>query len=167
MKPMVKIALLSLPLVACGGGSNSGQHNIQKEPPVNTDYSALSESQLEPGPLRQASASELSELVKNGLRVSLSQNQSYGMMVRETAVTNNTADNKSGGDFSGTNVQVANVDEADGVKYDGNYIYLATDPLNASVSEVSNTPLDTEHWGSVSEMYLVDSANGCMIPAST
>lgn len=178
MKPMVKIALLSLPLVACGGGSNSGQHNIQKEPPVNTDYSALSESQLEPGPLRQASASELSELVKNGLRVSLSQKQSYGMMVRETAVTNNTADNKSGGDFSGTNVQVANVDEADGVKYDGNYIYLATpteytdagakaslkilatDPLNASVSEVSNTPLDTEHWGSVSEMYLVDSAQG-------
>ncbi len=47
MKPMVKIVLLSLPLVACGGGSSSGQHNIQKEPPVNTDYSALSESQFE------------------------------------------------------------------------------------------------------------------------
>lgn len=179
MKPMVKLVLLSLPLVACGGGSNSGQHNIQKEPPVNTDYSALSESQLEPGPLRQASASELSALVKNGLRVSLSQNQSYGMMIRETAVTNIAADNKSGGgDFSGTNVQVANVDEADGVKYDGNYIYLATpteytdagakaslkilatNPANASVSEVSDTPLDTEHWGSVSEMYLVNSAQG-------
>ncbi|HCS63160.1 MAG TPA: hypothetical protein DIW64_03205 [Cellvibrio sp.] len=180
MKPMVKIALLSLPLVACGGGSNS-QHNIQKELPVNTDYSALSESQLEPGPLRQASANELSELVKNGLRVSLRQNQSYGMMIRETAVTdtNNTLDNKSGGgDFSGTNVQIANVDEADSVKYDGKYIYLATpteyteagataslkilatDPANASVSEVSDTPLDTEHWGSVSEMYLVDSTQG-------
>jgi uncharacterized secreted protein with C-terminal beta-propeller domain len=178
MKPIVKIVLVSLPLVACGGGSSNDQPNIHKEPPVNTDYSALSESQLEPGSLRQASASELSVLIKNGLRVSLSQNQSYGMMIRETAVTNNSLDNKSGGDFSGTNVQVANVDEADNVKYDGNYIYLATpteytdagataslkilatDPVNASVYEVSDTPLDTEHWGSVAEMYLVDSAQG-------
>jgi uncharacterized secreted protein with C-terminal beta-propeller domain len=178
MKPMVKIALLSLPLVACGGGSSSSGV-VDPKPQANTDYSALSESKLEPGPLRQASSTELSTLVKNGLRVSLSQNQSYGMMIRETAVTNNTADSKSsGGDFSGTNVQVANVDEADGVKYDGKYIYLATpteyteagakaslkilatNPANASVSEVSNTPLDTEHWGSVSEMYLVDSAQG-------
>lgn len=178
MKPIVKIVLLSLPLVACGGGSSNSQHNVQKELPVNTDYSALSESQLEPGPLRQASSTELSALVKNGLRVSLSQNQSYGMMIRETAITNNTADSKSGGNFSGTNVQVANVDEGDSVKYDGQYIYLATptdyteasakaslkilatDPMNASVSEVSDTPLDTEHWGSVSEMYLVDGAQG-------
>ncbi len=185
MKPMVKIVLLSLPLVACGGGSSSNQPNIQKELPVNTDYSALSQSKLEPGPLRQASTTELSELVKNGLRVSLRDHQSYDMMIHETAVTstNNTLDNASGnksdgGAFSGTNVQVANVDEADRVKYDGNYIYLATptaytdagpnvslkilatDPGNASVSEVSDTPLDTEHWGSVSEMYLVDSAQG-------
>lgn len=183
MKPMVKIVLLSLPLVACGGGSSSDQPNIQKEP--NTDYSALSQSKLEPGPLRQASTTELSELVKNGLRVSLRDHQSYDMMIHETAVTgtNNTLDNASGnksggGAFSGTNVQVANVDEADQVKYDGNYIYLATptahtdagpnvslkifatDPTNASVSEVSDTPLDTEHWGSVSEMYLVDSTQG-------
>ena len=189
MKSMVKIALLSLPLVACGGGS-SNSVVVDPKPQTNTDYSALSESTLEPGPLRQASASELSELVKNGLRVSLRQNKSYGMMIRETAVTDttNSLDNKSGGnfsgsnfsgsDFSGTNVQVANVDEADSVKYDGNYIYLATpteytetgakaslkilatDPANASVSEVSDTPLDTEHWGSVSEMYLVDSTQG-------
>jgi uncharacterized secreted protein with C-terminal beta-propeller domain len=178
MKPVVKMLLLSLPLAACGGGS-SNNASVDPKPQANTDYSALSESQLEPGPLRQASASELSTLVKNGLRVSLSQNQSYGMMIRETAVTNNTADSKSGGsNFSGTNVQVANVDEADGVKYDGNYIYLATpteyteagakaslkilatDPANTSVSEVSDTPLDTEHWGSVSEMYLVNGVQG-------
>jgi len=170
MKPMVKIILLSLPLVACGGGSSSDQRNIQKEPPVNTDYSSLSESQLEPGPLRHASSTELSTLVKNGLRVSLSQNQSYGMMIRETAVTNNTADNKSGGsDFSGTNVQVANVDEADGVKYDGKFIYLATPTeytetgAKASLKILATNPANasvSEHWGSVSEMYLVDSAQG-------
>lgn len=182
MNSICKTLLLCVPLAACGGG-NSKQTTLT---PVNTDYSGLSQTQLEPGPLRQASASELSTLIKNGLRVSLSQHQSYGMMIRETAVTdsNNSLDNKSGGGdfsgtpFSGTNVQVANVDEADSVKYDGEYIYLATpaeytetgasaslkifaaDPINASVSELSDTPLDTEHWGSVSEMYLVDSTQG-------
>jgi uncharacterized secreted protein with C-terminal beta-propeller domain len=177
MKPMVKILLLSLPLAGCGGG-NSDKAVVDPKPQANIDYSALSESKLEPGPLREASATELSGLVKNGLRVSLSQNQSYGMMIRETAITNSANDSKSGGNFSGTNVQVANVDEADSVKYDGTYIYLATpteyteagakaslkilatDADNANVSEVSDTSLDTEHWGSVSEMYLVDGAQG-------
>jgi uncharacterized secreted protein with C-terminal beta-propeller domain len=177
MKPVVKMLLLSLPLAACGGGS-ANNASVNPKPQANTDYSTLSQTKLEPGPLRQASSAELSTLVKNGLRVSLSQNQSYGMMIREAAVTNTTTDNKSGGNFSGTNVQVANVDEADGVKYDGKYIYLATpteyteagakaslkilatNPANASVSEVSDTPLDTEYWGGVSEMYLVNGAQG-------
>lgn len=174
MKPMFKTLLLSLPLVACGGGSgSSGKQPVSQEP--NTDYSKLAQAKIEPGPLRQASASELSELIKNGLRVSLRDNQSYGMMIRETAVVNTTADNnKAGGNFSTTNVQVAGVDEADSVKYDGHYIYLATpadysdgnpktslkifatNPSNASVTEVSDTALDTQHWGNISEMYLVN-----------
>lgn len=177
MKSLCKTLLFSLPLVACGGGSGSAGN-----PPVgqgpDTDYSKLSQAKIEPGPLRQASASELSALIKNGLRVSLRDNQSYGMMIRETAVINTTDTNKAGGNFSGTNVQVAGVDEADSVKYDGKYIYLATptdfsdgnpktalkifatDPATASVTEVSATPLDTKHWGNVSELYLVDGAQG-------
>jgi len=105
---MIKIALLSLPLVGCGGGS-SNNVAVDPKPQTNIDYSTLSESKLEPGRLRQASANELSELVKNGLRVSLRQNQSYGTMIRETALvdTSSASDNKSGGDFSGTHVQVA------------------------------------------------------------
>lgn len=176
MKPMFKTLLLSVPLVACGGGSSS-------EPPVkqvpNTNYSKLAQAKIEPGPLRQASANELSELIKNGLRVSLRDNQSYGMMIRETAVVNTTADNnKNAGNFSGTNVQVAGVDEADNVKYDGNYIYLAgavdyrepnaaaslkilaTDSTNASVAPVSEIALDSSHWGNVSELYLVQGNQG-------
>jgi uncharacterized secreted protein with C-terminal beta-propeller domain len=174
MKHMVKILFFSLPLVACGGGSSTTNNT----PQTNTNYAALSQTQLEPSPLRQASATELSDLVKNGLRVSLRDHQSYELMIRNTAVaqTNVQLDNKSGRAFSGTNVQVANVDEADRVKYDGKYIYLATpteytdagsrvslkilatDPANASTSEISTTPLDTTHWGNVSEMYLVNGA---------
>ncbi len=174
MKPMFKTLLLSLPLVACGGGSGSSKQPVSQEP--NTDYSKLAQAKIEPGPLRQASSGELSDLIKNGLRVSLRENESYGMMIRETAVVNanNVDTNKAGGNFSGTNVQVAGVDEADSVKYDGNYIYLATpadysdgnpksslkifatDPANARVTEVSDTKLDTSHWGNVSEIYLVN-----------
>jgi uncharacterized secreted protein with C-terminal beta-propeller domain len=176
MNPMIKIALLSLPLVACGGGSSSNQ----PKPKVNTDYSKLSASKLEPGSLREASADELSELVKNGLRVSLSHSQDYHNMLIDTVMNdiNSLGESKSGGDFSGTNVQVANVDEADSVKYDGKYIYLATpvtysdtgangslkifatDADNASVSELSDTSIATENWGGTAEMYLVSNAQG-------
>jgi uncharacterized secreted protein with C-terminal beta-propeller domain len=86
---------------------------------------------------------------------------------------NASADNKFTGNFSGTNVQVDGVDEADRVKYDGKYIYLATPteyiddkpktslkivethPQTHSVTPVSDTLLDTDHWGDVSEIYLV------------
>lgn len=170
MKSLVKLLLLSLPLVACGGGS--GQSSITE--PVNTDYSTLVSAKIEPGPLRQASASELSHLIKNGLRVSLRDNRNYSSMILESVALNASADNKSGGIFSGTNLQVDGVDEADSVKYDGKYIYLATptqyvddkpktslkifatQPQAHSVTQVSDTQLDTGHWGGVSEMYLVE-----------
>lgn len=177
MKPMFKTLLLSLPLVACGGSGGSSKTPVSQEP--NTDYSKLSQAKIEPGPLRQASANELSELIKNGLRVSLRENQSYGMMIREAAVINTTADtSKTGGNFSTTNVQVAGVDEADVVKYDGRYVYLATpveftetgakaslrifatNPTTASASHVTDIALDTEQWGDVGELYLVDGGQG-------
>ncbi len=175
MKLKMKSLLLCLPLVACGGGDDSGKTPVSREP--DTDYSKLSLAKIEPGPLRQASASELSELIKNGLRVSLRENQSYGMMMRETAFLNTTSDaGKAGGNFSGTNVQVAGVDEADHVKYDGRYIYLATpleysetgtktslkifatDLSSSSAEQISETALDTEQWGNASEIYLVGSS---------
>jgi uncharacterized secreted protein with C-terminal beta-propeller domain len=170
MKSLVKLLLLSLPLVACGGGS--GQSSITE--PVNTDYSTLVSAKIEPGPLRQASTSELAQLIKNGLRVSLRDNRNYSSMILESMALNASADNKSGGIFSGTNLQVDGVDEADSVKYDGKYIYLATptqyvddkpktslkifatQPQAHSVTQISDTQLDTGHWGGVSEMYLVE-----------
>ncbi len=166
MNPFFKVLLLSLPLVACGGGSG-------KSSSANTDYSQLNSAKVEPGPLRQASASEMSELIKNGLRISLRDHSGDGFIVPEAMMLNASADNKSTGNFSGTNVQVDGVDEADYVKYDGKYIYLVTplhyvddkpktslkivetDSQTHSVTPISEIQFDTDYWGDVSEIYLV------------
>ncbi|MCE5188011.1 MAG: beta-propeller domain-containing protein [Eubacteriales bacterium] len=69
-------------------------------------------------------------------------------------------------DYSGTNVQVKGVDEADIVKTDGNYIYyLAASQLNilkadgANTSLVSSTSLsaDDSWWGYNSELFILGS----------
>jgi uncharacterized secreted protein with C-terminal beta-propeller domain len=157
-------------LVACGGSNNTDKSK------KIIDYTALAETRLEPGPLRQASSEELSQLIKNGLRISLTKNDSMESLVLNNSVSTATADvskNLAGGKFSGTNVQVSGVDEADNVKYDGKYIYVATpleytekgsqsrlkifetNPDTATASEISNTALDTSRWANISELYLV------------
>lgn len=177
MKKIVYSLCLVLPLVACGGGSTESP----RQPPQNRiDYSALKATKLEPGPLKQSSTNDLAELVKNGLRISLRENQNFNEQVRTAALgvsNTTTVDAKSAGNFSGTNVQVDDVDEADMIKYDGRYIYAATpvvydefgskaslkifetDPANASSKEISNIKLDTSQWGDVSDLYLVSDAS--------
>ncbi len=126
--PLFRSLLLCLPLVACGGKAT---HNTDTKT-KNTDYSQLSEQQLEPSPLRQASADELEHFLKNGLRVSLKNNQNFATLVRESAINNAAADVKT--EINGhsiTNVQVQGIDEADSVKYDGHYIYLVTPTVYA------------------------------------
>lgn len=178
MKKIVYSLCLVLPLVACGGG---GSTESPRQPPQNRiDYSALKATKLEPGPLKQSSTNDLTELVKNGLRISLRENQNFNEQVRTAALgvsNTTTVDAKSAGNFSGTNVQVDDVDEADMIKYDGRYIYAATpvvydefgskaslkifetDPANASSKEISNIKLDTSQWGDVSDLYLVSDAS--------
>lgn len=182
MKKIIYSLCLALPLFGCGGGGGTTDSRHQLENP--TDYSALKTTQLEPGPLRQASSADLAELVKNGLRISLRENQSFSDQVRTSALGNSSGavtDAKNAGNFSGTNVQVEGADEADIVKYDGRYMYVATpvvydeagpqaaikifenDPSIASSREVGNIKLDTAQWGDVSDLYLVadsPAANG-------
>lgn len=173
MKKIVYSLCLVLSLVACGGGTTESP---RQAPQIRTDYSSLKQAKLEPGPLKQASPTDLAELVKNGLRISLRENKNFNEQVRTAtlgAASTATADAKSASNFSGTNVQVENVDEADVVKYDGRYIYAATsviydevgpkaglkifetDPAKASSKEISDTKLDTSQWGDVSDLYLV------------
>lgn len=174
MKPIFKYLLFSLPLVACGGSPNDAPPPVKSEP--NTNYSSLEETRLEPGPLRQASAVELALLMKNGFRISLKNNANFDTLVRNSMLASpalTVNDSKAEGIFSGTNIQVAGVDEADIVKYDGKYIYqatpvehtdtgpltrlkiTATDPVTAATTDVSTLQLDAGSWGDVSGLYLV------------
>lgn len=179
MKKIIYSLCLVLPLVVgCGGGGGTAE-SPRQSPQLNTDYSSLKAAKLEPGPLKQASPTDLAELVKNGLRISLRENKNFNEQVRTTtlgAANTTAADAKAAGNFSGTNVQVENVDEADVIKYDGRYIYAATpvvydeagakaglkifetDPAKASSKEISDTKLDTSQWGDVSDLYLVSDA---------
>ncbi|RZA05507.1 MAG: hypothetical protein EOO68_06470, partial [Moraxellaceae bacterium] len=178
MKKLIQYLCIALPLAGCGGGSG----NTTEKPPVaqvQTDYSHLKQSKLEPGPLKQVAANELAQMVKNGLRISLRDNQNFNELVRTATLGGSKAsvtDAQSAGNFSGTNVQVENVDESDVVKYDGHYIYaatpmtytdagsvagikiFATDSTTATSTQVSSTVIDTAYWGDVSELYLVSDA---------
>lgn len=180
MKKITYLLCLTLPLFACGGGG--GSTGATRPPQLaSTDYSRLKQAKLEPGPLKQVAASDLADMVKNGLRISLRDNQNFNELVRTATLGGDKAaatnDAKSAGNFSSTNVQVESVDEADVIKYDGHYIYaatpvtyddvgpkasiniVATDPSAATSKEISTTAIDTAYWGDVSDLYLVSDAN--------
>jgi len=183
MNHTVKQLILTIPLVACTGLASlslsgcGGDNSSAKNTKENIDYSKLSAGELKPEPLREASSRELEQLIKNGLRLNLAQQKEFNDAVRDTPVLTNAADEGSSSreSFSGTNVQVQGVDEADHVKYDGKYIFLAapmdyinnqfeqhikiiaTDTSTAQTMDVGDISLTTDHWGEVSELYLVDS----------
>jgi len=69
---------------------------------------------------RFSSASELNNFLKN-----TQQGQLYFALEQGLAPNAKTDSSLGGVDYSGTNVQVAGVDEADNVKTDGNYLYIA------------------------------------------
>lgn len=96
---LVSLALLTLQLTACGGGTDAAQPTAQE--PV--------------GMLRLVrNAAELESSLKTAVRSAPS--------VDALAAVAATA---SPGRFSGTYTQEARVDELDPVRYDGNYLYIA------------------------------------------
>lgn len=167
------LLLAACALVACGGNSSDDESFKKK-------YAPLSELPPSQEKLRPATEAELQQLLKNGVRLQLS-----------TRVTLLDAYAEADGapapvatpepDYSTTNVQVENVDEADHVKYDGHFIYMLTSPDRnedtpgyglrilstdtdaATASEVSFTPLPNLNAGH--NLYLLD-ANEAGAPAS-
>jgi inhibitor of cysteine peptidase len=84
-------------------------------------YTRLPEMKEDFGSLKRfGSASELNNFLKN-----TQQSQRYFTMAEALAPNAKTDSSLGGIDYSGTNVQVAGVDEADKVKTDGSCIYIA------------------------------------------
>lgn len=139
-------------LAACGSGGGSAG-----EEPVNIDYSALRMASSHEGALSYATSDEqLLQALRNGLRMSL-----VGAP-QIAAVADITAPSASPqGTFSATTVQVDGVDEADLVKYDGQYIYAmrpeaapATPGITHNVFTVARTEPATAAAQIVSEFAL-------------
>ena len=149
--PWTKTAVLAAicgGLAACSGGGGAG------EEPVNTDYSALRVASSHEGALSYATSHEqLLRALRNGLRMSL-----VGAP-QVAAVADITAPSASPqGTFSATTVQVDGVDEADLVKYDGQYIYAmrpeavpATPGITHNVLTIARTAAATAAAQVVSE----------------
>lgn len=113
--PWTKTAVL---LAWCGGLAACGSGGAGKEP-VNTDYSALRLAPSHEGALSYATSDEqLLQALRNGLRMSLVGAPQIVAFADITAPSANPQRT-----FSATTVQVDGVDEADLVKYDGQYLY--------------------------------------------
>lgn len=171
MLPALVSALL---MQGCGGDSNSNG----EAPPSVVNYRDLEAPEPAVEKLSYASSEELNQLLKNGVRMDAAyvresqvEDQFEGAVndaVRQPQPT------PSPDDYSGTNVQVAGVDEGDYVKYDGEYLYLhtwpnwseetptphgvrilETNPLLATAQEVSQIELPGDnYWGQVQHYLL-------------
>lgn len=185
------IAATGALLTACGGANKDDKPDTQ-----TIQYDQIKATpQTEQG-LRLADEAMVKQHIANGLRLQLSgtggsrlmdggptggSNSSSGAAapvpttVTESAPAPKDAAGDSTGRFSGTNVHVQGVDEADLAKYDGSHWFIAnqpsydaylavssqptidvvaTDPAMANVEFVGQVQFD-EAWGSVRDMYLV------------
>jgi inhibitor of cysteine peptidase len=108
----VKLATYAILAVVCGSliiGSAYQLEFFTSVPEIKEGFGNLQ---------RFSSASELTTFLKDSTQV-----QRYYVM--EDAQNAKTPASMGGLDYSGTNVQVAGVDEADKVKTDGTYLYIA------------------------------------------
>lgn len=86
---------------------------------INTDYSELKKSSVKDAPLSKTSNSHLATYIKNGIRLRLAGFDSPITLLVEAVGDNDVASSS----FSTTNVHEIGVDEADRLKYDGEYLY--------------------------------------------
>lgn len=125
-------------LTGCGGGSSNAT-DVQTE---DTNYASLEHSGLEAKSLKSASATELENHLKNGIRLNVyigeapendedtRDSESSGPFPPDSndAAEALASDSASSSEFSSTNTHVLGVDESDFVKYDGRYLYMVTNP---------------------------------------
>jgi hypothetical protein len=140
-------------LAACGGSSGEQER-------INTDYSALGLATSREGNLHYATtAEEILHPLRNGLRLSL-----RGFPEVYLAIGVTTPSTSIDTTYSTTTVQVAGVDEADLVKYDGEHIYalrtesvpppLAAPGTSRNVLKIARTNPSTAEVQVVAEFVL-------------
>lgn len=180
-------------LAACGGDNNSPSSE-SGEIPIE-EYSNLQKSEVEATELKYATEDELLSHLKNGIRLNVYIHEyeerdldvptaspvplatvapEIALSLDDAAALSGTSDSVDS--FSETNTHVAGVDEADYIKYDGQYMYQATsseyiddmilparirilesDPESASIEEISSIEIvEDSYWSPVDELYLVD-----------
>lgn len=91
---------------------------------VNIDYSALKQSVVRDASLSEPTSNDFSTYVKNGIRLRLVR-QNYPL---DLAVASPAEGDSQTSNFSTTNVHEIGVDEADRLKYDGQYLYQVSSP---------------------------------------
>ncbi len=141
---------------------------------LNIDYSQLEKSSLKGTPLSPQTNVALDNYIKNGIRLRLTQ-QDYPYALAATSPTSegDSANSVGTSRFSTTNVHEIGVDEADRLKYDGEYLYqvnqsgyeddgsmsansvriLRTDPENATAEQVAEILNDSESLN-ISDIFL-------------
>ncbi|SMF56734.1 Secreted protein containing C-terminal beta-propeller domain [Alteromonadaceae bacterium Bs31] len=190
--------LLSLSVVfilsACGGSGETSDTGGPVNPSIS--YDKLKAPAPSASVLRLATEEELLLLLKNGVRrdvhyavgrpIATQQEIENTPVASPTDPQSGTFFNRPGDQFSGTNVQVGGVDEADHVKYDGQHLYihawprwrtgedlmywsgesftpdririLRTDPASATATPVSEIVM-AQSYSDTLEMYLLEGAN--------
>jgi uncharacterized secreted protein with C-terminal beta-propeller domain len=117
-------------LSACGGGDNSSIDVL--EPVLSVpDLNAMS---VPLGTLKQQSGVEFERHLKNGVYL---RSQS-GLKINFTDSAESSASSTSG--FSSTINQEGGVDESDRIKYDGEYLFIATQETNVNILEDNASP---------------------------
>ncbi|MFL0810932.1 MAG: beta-propeller domain-containing protein [Agarilytica sp.] len=203
IKSICKLGLTtaSIALVtACGGSHNNSSSEETGEIAIS-DYANLQKSDVEATELKYATGDELLTHLKNGIRLSVYIHDhddrdldiptpvpepmatvAPGTVVELRTVSelsdsiNLSAESDSSGNFSETNTHVAGVDEADYIKYDGQYLYQSTNreqiddviyparirilestPDSASIEEITSIRVEEDsYWNPVDELYLVE-----------
>jgi len=88
---------------------------------INTDYSALNKSSISEKPLVVPNRSTFSTYLKNGIRLRFAEPESQ--LVLATVSEGDSGNSSTTSSFSTTNVHEIGVDEADRLKYNGEYLF--------------------------------------------
>lgn len=123
---------LLLSLIACGSDNNTEKDKSSTLPEITTSNVSLTA-------LKQASAQELENHIKNGIyQKSIELPQIYTLDNVNAPASKNEA-STTNNNYSATITQEAGVDEADRIKYNGNYLYIASNQYNQVFIDDINT----------------------------